>query len=742
MSLIYHLNFNEGNGNQTKERIRGNRLKIEYVFNEAKYKENCPPRWVKSPISGYAMDFDGYSTFIIDQPLELTDSFTIFALIAPRCFEACHGEVSTTIIDQLDKKDKTGFALSLYRHGEIQFEIGDGKQICLLRSKKQIELYKKTLITVTYNQETTEMLLYINAELQIMCNFMTRWKPSTIPLSIGLNNSPFKISNIFKGGLFSGLMDFIQIFDEVLSTETIQTEFLGLCDKLTLDLKEIDLDECKLLDDVYRPQYHAIPPQHWMNEPHAPFYYKGKYHLFYQKNASGPYFSNLHWGHWTSDDLVFWKNEKTALFPQKGDLTPSGVWSGSATIGPDDIPYLFYTFANLDKERNQGVAIARPNNLEDPHLVDWEMFTYPAITQTDKQGIPSQFRDPFVWKDEQDEIWYLIIGGGIEGKGPTAWIYSSDDCEKWTFRGEFFTIDKKNYPLLGTNWELPVFLPVSDDKGNTKSIFIFMSYFHSEPRGQVDTYYFLGNFDKNNFKFIPDSQEPQMFDYGSFKFSGPSGFVDPLTNKSILFSILQGDRNEWEEYDAGWAHNAGLPIELYLENNVLRMKPLENLAALRDKMLLNEKNRLIVDINERLKEVNHKMLEIIVEFEDVNKVVGLELKKHPTNREKTSLIFDKEQKQVWLDRSKSSIERKGDIQGGSLDIDMGLTAHIYIDHSTIECYLNDKKMITSRSYPSLKKSDYISLIGDETILIRSIQVYKLKSIWKNKEVGERNDNNQ
>ncbi|WP_445487435.1 GH32 C-terminal domain-containing protein [Niallia sp. 03133] len=732
MSLIYNINFNEGNGNQTKEHIRGNLLKIEYVFNDAKYKENSSPRWIKSPISGYALDFDGYSTYIIDKPLEVIGSFSISALMAPRCFEACHGEVSTTIIDQLDKSNKKGFALSLYQHGEIQFEIGDGKKIHLQRSKKQVEFYKKSLITVTYNQETNEMLLYINAELQLMCDSITRWIPSTIPLSIGLNNSPFKISDIFKGGMFSGLIDFIQIFDEALSTETIQSEFLGLCDKLSLNLKDIDLDECKLLDDEHRPQYHAIPPQHWMNEPHAPFYFNGKYHLFFQKNASGPYFSNLHWGHWTSDDLVFWENQKTALFPQKGDLTPSGVWSGSATIGPNKIPCLFYTFANFDKECNQGVAIARPKNIEDPHLVDWEMSTHAAITQTDKQGIPSQFRDPFVWKDEQEEEWYLIIGGGIEGKGPTAWIYSSDDCVNWTFRGEFFTVDNKNYPLLGTNWELPVFLPVSDGKGNTKYIFIFMSYFNVEPKGQVDTYYFLGDFDKNNFKFIPHSQEPQLIDYGRFKFSGPSGFVDPLTNKSIVFSILQGNRNEQEEHDAGWAHNAGLPIELYLENNELRMKPLENLVSLRDETLVNEKNRLLVDINEKLKVVHHKMLEIIVEFEDTNKVVGLEFKRHPTNQEKTSLIFDKEQKQVWFDRSKSSIQRKGDIQGGSLVIDKGLIAHIYIDHSTIECYLNDKKMITSRSYPSLKNSDYLSLIGDETIHIRSIQVYKLKPIWKNR----------
>ncbi len=36
-----------------------------------------------------------------------------------------------------------------------------------------------------------------------------------------------------------------------------------------------------LTQDVYKTQYHGGPYQHWMNEPHAPFYYNGTYHLFY-----------------------------------------------------------------------------------------------------------------------------------------------------------------------------------------------------------------------------------------------------------------------------------------------------------------------------------------------------------------------------------------------------------------------------------------------------------------------------
>ncbi|OIJ22404.1 hypothetical protein BKP45_07145 [Anaerobacillus alkalidiazotrophicus] len=729
MKQIYNLNFSEGKGSITKESIRGNVLDIDYVFNHAKYKGNSSPSWIKSPISGYALDFDGYSTYIKDEPLEISGSFTIMAFVAPRCFEACHGEVATTIIDQLDKENKRGFALSIYRYGEVQFELGDGTQVHRLRSNEQLALFKKSLITATFNQATRKASIYINANPQVETYSIKKMLSATVPLSIGLNNAPFKISHVFTAGMFSGLMDFIQVFDEAMPLEVIQRQFLSVETKLSLDLKEIDLDETKLLDDPHRPKYHAIPPQHWMNEPHAPFYYKGKYHLFYQKNAVGPYFSNLHWGHWTSNDLVFWKNERTALFPQKGELSPSGVWSGSAVIGPNDVPYLFYTFANFEKKHNQGVAIAVPTNINDISLVDWEMLPNAAIKQTDKQGIPSQFRDPFVWKDEQEELWYLIIGGGIEGKGPTAWIYTSHNCEEWNFRGEFLTVDSDRYPHLGTNWELPVLLPVKDNKGNSKHVFIFMSYFQTKSDDHVDTYYFLGEFDKSSYQFILDTNEPQLLDYGKFKFSGPSGFVDPVTGKSIVFSILQGNRSEQDEFDSGWAHNAGLPIELYLENGELRMKPLENLVGLRDKLLVNETKKSLREINEKLKTIDDKMLEVLVEFEDTEQVVGVELKKDPKNQEKTSLIYSKENREVSIDRRQSRIGWGGDIQGGVLDLDHGLIAHIFIDHSAIECYLNNRRMVTSRAYPTLEDSNALTLIGDENILIKSIRVFKLKSIW-------------
>ena len=44
-----------------------------------------------------------------------------------------------------------------------------------------------------------------------------------------------------------------------------------------------------LASDSNRPQYHLLPPASWMNDPNAPVYWNGEYHLFYEYNPKAQY---------------------------------------------------------------------------------------------------------------------------------------------------------------------------------------------------------------------------------------------------------------------------------------------------------------------------------------------------------------------------------------------------------------------------------------------------------------------
>ena len=80
-----------------------------------------------------------------------------------------------------------------------------------------------------------------------------------------------------------------------------------------------------------------------MNEPHAPVYYNGMYHLFFQQNMVGTYWRNISWGHLVSEDMVSWRPVKEAITPMENTVVPDGVWSGGAALDVNGVPVLFFT---------------------------------------------------------------------------------------------------------------------------------------------------------------------------------------------------------------------------------------------------------------------------------------------------------------------------------------------------------------------------------------------------------------
>ena len=98
----------------------------------------------------------------------------------------------------------------------------------------------------------------------------------------------------------AGLIDEVSIHDVSLTPGQMRDEYsIGLDEEGNhpyLPFEDVGLDSSVYEGDRYRPQYHAIPPAVWMNEPHSPFYYKGRYHVLYQHNPSGPYWSQIRWG--------------------------------------------------------------------------------------------------------------------------------------------------------------------------------------------------------------------------------------------------------------------------------------------------------------------------------------------------------------------------------------------------------------------------------------------------------------
>jgi beta-fructofuranosidase len=746
--LVAYWAFDEQKGKVAFDEANKTSDSIHYIFNTIK-PYNDPVR--RKGISNSALVFDGFSNWIVRNDSDFhtpVNAISVSVWVAPRAFE--HGDANklSAIVNQQDLGEKSGFALGMFRHGRWSFQVGTGDQMIEVWDENDLIPRRQwSYLVGTYDASTATATLYLNGKIISQKSLFRRLpiKPANQPLIIGKHNQAERLNarSPIELNMYNGFMDDLKIFDRVLSKAEIETSYQSYVKPYGNKIPPIAYDQMKIdrsqyKDDPNRPQYHAIPPGNWMNEPHAPFYYNGKYHLTYQHNPTGPYWHQIHWGHWASDDLVNWYDVPEAIFPGNDSVSPDGIWSGSATVDANGVPVYFYTFGNWGKVKNQGVALAFPKDPKDPNLSEWRKDTKPLITQRDDQGLIGEFRDPFAWKDKEDNKWYLLVGSGIQDKGGTAWFYESDDFKDWKLRGPFYLSNYEKYPFLGSIWELPVFLPIGKyENGETKYVMIV------SPKGlkqNVEVYYWLGRFDKKNGKFVPDDEEPQYWDYGIRTFIGPSGMVDPKTGRVLVFAITAGGNGP------GWSGNASFPTHIFLNNEgKLGVKPIEELQSLRKKELVSFSNKTLSEANDALKNVQGDMLEIILDMESTAGKYGIKIRKSPDDKEETILLYDAANKKLRADLSKTSLKAAGfrgprdplsgtdkradliqhfDLKGQSLKL------HIFIDKALVQAYANDEKTITTWAYPSLENSKGLQIWADGgDAKVKSMQVWEMKSIY-------------
>ena len=131
--------------------------------------------------------------------------------------------------------------------------------------------------------------------------------------------------------------------------------------KARLDFEMVDEpDKTSAYKESYRPQIHFTPEKGWLNDPNGLVYAEGTYHMFFQHNPAGHWWSNISWGHAVSRDLLHWEQKDPALYPDDFGY----MYSGSAIVdkencsglkaGNHDPILLFYTACANQSEMSSG----------------------------------------------------------------------------------------------------------------------------------------------------------------------------------------------------------------------------------------------------------------------------------------------------------------------------------------------------------------------------------------------------
>ena len=484
----------------------------------------------------------------------------------------------------------------------------------------------------------------------------------------------------------------------------------------------------KAYEDPHRPQYHYVNPEGRLNDPNGLCYWKDHWHLFYQ--AYPPEDPRQHWGHAISRDLIHWEDLPYCIYPNPEDKCYSG-----ATLVEDDRVIAMYH----GTQAGNMVAIS-----SDPLLLNWEKVgNRPVIPMPDGDA-PYNVFDPCIWNSGGK---YYSLSAGQTNDGPGGqhvaadFLFESENLSDWTYLHAFVEDDR--YTRIGDDGACPYFWPIGD-----KHVLLFFS--HSSG-GQ----YLLGDYDEDRQKFVVTFGE--KFNFGP---PGPGGVhapsATPLGDGSVIVIF---NMNPAKQAD-GWNQIMSLPRQLTLAEggNDILVKPAGDIESLRGDV--TELNAFTLPANREIRihenssapddglEGNAYELQVDIQPSDAS-MVELCVLQSPQKEEFTrvsvyrgrgypdraSYIRKNQTSFVTIDNSYSSVDpgvrcRAPETLEVHIEPDEPIQLRVFVDHSIVEVFVNDRKAVALRVYPSRSDSVGISLRsqGSETE-ISQLKFWPLGSIY-------------
>lgn len=425
----------------------------------------------------------------------------------------------------------------------------------------------------------------------------------------------------------------------------------------------------QLKNTKWRNAYHIQPPHGLLNDPNGMIYHEGVYHIFYQWHPFETRHGLKYWNHLTSKDLIHFEQGEHILNPSI-HYDKDGAYSGSAYRIDDEV-MLIYTGNSVNDNVRTPYQIIKPMNSDDKTLV----------VDGNPKGYTGHYRDPKVWKE--DDIYLMILGAQRDDLTGCVVVYESKDGLKWDFKHEL----KTNYNEDSFMWECPDLI-----KFEKEDLLIFcpQSTIKKENHNIYDLGYMIGHYNINQGSF-DDASEFKILDHG-FESYASHTFEDEHGNR-VLYAWMGAADTSYPDAKDGWTQMLSLPRVLELENGHLIQTPHPHLKALR-----LEKE---IDVFNKKHQNQYELI-----LEDIKDSFELELFKNED--ESLLLTYDKDAKKLTLDRSKMKHQFAldyGVIREYNLE-DLLNKLQIYVDHSSIEIFINDgEAVMSSRIFPNQKENE-------------------------------------
>lgn len=667
---------------------------------------------------GGAMMFDAYSTMVDAQLDNLfaggSDSMTVSVTVGVPCYPIVEVDVNTkekaTIVSCIDEASKKGFGFYLGMDGKVEFRFYTGGWLMKVESSKAIMPYEWANLTAVLDGTTRTLKLYINGDEvgSTRCNGIADPFSGLLRFGYGQNDRKAGMFNLMA---FNGVMDEFKVYDEALSQDAIKAmNAENECD--------LSIPASRFAEQKLRPRFHGMPGAGWTNESHGMTKSDGRYHVFFQKNANGPYMARLHWGHISSENLYDWREEKIAFSPGES-YDYKGCWSG-AIFSDDQLtggkPSAIYTAVDYAK-----ATIAQANPVDDS-LIEWTKNSANPLINGRPSGLSDDFRDPYFFRNGDKA--YIIVGTSKDNKG-AATLHRYENG-RWSNDGSIF-FASNNASLSGRFWEMPNVTKMADGKWLFTATPLDMT-------GGVRTLYWTGDINADG-TFAPDAKsswprQVELISKDGYGLLSPTIYQED--GKTIVLGIVPDKLPGSVNYELGWAHCYSLPREWSLDaEGNLSQKPYEGLKGMRGAGV--SKGAFSLNGNESLSPVEGRQAEMLMVAQADSSEFGFKIFKSSTGEGKVSIDAATSRLTVdltGLDRHHNDDGAYGGVYTCSLPQTLkkgeDVTLNVFIDGSVLDIFVNNRWATSIRVFPTADDADVIEAFATAPTEIKSLDAWTLK----------------
>lgn len=597
----------------------------------------------------------------------------------------------------LNADAKSGFGFFLGRTGKYAFKVYVGGELVELQGNSLLPLWEWTSLCGTVDGKCVKLFLNgIEVATKEVANAGVKVTDTELLIGRDGNNN-----NEWCGARtadFNGAIASIEVRDD------------ASVNAFTPSYADLNLPSSRYDGDRLRARYHGQPDMNWTNETHGLYYNPndGKYHVFFQRTGSAPVMSHAHWGHIVSDNLFEWRDDKPVLNPSENyDLR--GCWSGCVFTDEQITggkPAILYTGVGY----GPGESYAAMATCDDTNtLRKWTKSATNPILQSS-----NTWRDTYFFRTDENNAYFVIGADGCLK------LYRYENGN-WVAKDNFYTFEGG---VEGGFSEMPNISKLSNGKW-------LMTTTPWNPASGVACLYRIGDIDGEG-KFVNYSgvEKFDLLAKNGYGLMSPTIAKDK--NGKLMALGIVADKMPTEfNLTHGYAHLYSLPREIDVDSDGrLIQKPFSGAEAMRGttKTILEAQT---LDGTVNLNPVRGREAEITATFVVGDAAFGFNFYKDSKGKG-AYVSYNPSNHTVTVDFSRiKQLANVDNMTSFTAELPVfpskgeEMKLQLFIDHSIIDVFVNDRYAASVRLFPTDDDADLIEVFSNGPTRLNSLEAYHL-----------------